>query len=469
MQTLNIVSALNNQNSAAKTSKSNPVVNADNSFNKLLKKEISGNKATSAPAPRETNSKLPTKNVEPPKQDAVTPPEELNDGSTALKKSEDTEKEDTQTEKKETDDGDHQLIQLFNALNDISKLVPAKSGDDAVLKSDTGVISDASNSGLSLQPLNEKNVSPSAGISKEAAFDVIASSETGINADTVKGGVSKEAAFDVIVSNTLSARLETTAPELTAETPATDTSQIVKDKGIGSDTSTSFADHLDLKSEKGEPLKLQTSTPQDVSPKTNVSADKLERSIDQLALSLRKDEAMSPANVQQAPPQQQLNATQNATLTGAVSANQISPPLNSSAWDKAVGQKVIWMVGGSMQSAELTLNPPDLGPLQIVLNVTNDQANATFISAHPDVREALEASLPKLRQMMDDAGVQLSGFSVNAEASNQEQQGREFRQTNPSTSIARNGGNESVISNQPISDVKTTKIISRIGAVDTFA
>jgi flagellar hook-length control protein FliK len=444
MQTLNIVSALNNQNSAAKTSKSNPVVNADNSFNKLLKKEISGNKATSAPAPRETNSKLPTKNVEPPKQDAVTPPEELNDASTALKKSEDTEKEDTQTEKKETDDDDHQLIQLFNVLNDISKLVPAKSGDDVVLKSDTGVISDASNSGLSLQPLNEKNVSPSAEISKEAAFDVI-------------------------VSNTLSARLETTAPELTAETLVTDTSQIVKDKGIGSDTSTSFADHLDLKSEKGEPLKLQTSTPQDVSPKTNVSADKLERSIDQLALSLRKDEAMSPANVQQAPPQQQLNATQNATLTGAVSANQISPPLNSSAWDKAVGQKVIWMVGASMQSAELTLNPPDLGPLQIVLNVTNDQANATFISAHPDVREALEASLPKLRQMMDDAGVQLSGFSVNAEASNQRQQGREFRQTNPSTSIARNGGSESVISNQPISDVKTTKIISRIGAVDTFA
>lgn len=444
MQTLNIVSALNNQNSAAKTSKSNPVVNADNSFNKLLKKEISGNKATSAPAPRETNSKLPTKNVEPPKQDAATPPEELNDASTALKKSEDTEKEDTQTEKKETDDGDHQLIQLFNALTDISKLVPAKSGDDAVLKSDTGVISDASNSGLSLQPLNEKNVSPSAGISKEAAFDVI-------------------------VSNTLSARLETTAPELTAETPVTDTSQIVKGKGIGSDTSTSFADHLDLKSEKSEPLKLQTSAQQDISPKTNVSTDKLERSIDQLALSLRKDEAMSPANVQQAPPQQQLNATQNATLTGAVSANQISPPLNSSAWDKAVGQKVIWMVGASMQSAELTLNPPDLGPLQIVLNVTNDQANATFISAHPDVREALEASLPKLRQMMDDAGVQLSGFSVNAEASNQGQQGREFRQTNPSTSVARNGGNESVISNQPISDVKTTKIISRIGAVDTFA
>jgi hypothetical protein len=40
----------------------------------------------------------------------------------------------------------------------------------------------------------------------------------------------KEGTFDVIVSNTLSARTETAAPELTAETPVTDTSQIVKDK-----------------------------------------------------------------------------------------------------------------------------------------------------------------------------------------------------------------------------------------------
>jgi flagellar hook-length control protein FliK len=32
------------------------------------------------------------------------------------------------------------------------------------------------------------------------------------------------------------------------------------------------------------------------------------------------------------------------------------------------------MVGSEEQTASLTLNPPDLGPLQVVLSVSNDQA-----------------------------------------------------------------------------------------------
>jgi len=445
MQTLNIVSSLSNQNSAAKTIKSNPVVNAENSFNKLLKKEINSNKAASASAPQDTNGKLPAKNIDPPKQDSATPPEELNGTTTASKKTEDTEKDDNQTEKKDINDSDQQLIQLFNALNDIPKSAIPTSGDDVTIKSDKSAGMDATSSGLSLPQLTEKNALPT--------------TET-----------SKEAAFDVIVGNALSAHTKTNTADMPTLTPVnTDTSLPVKGKETTSDAPLSFADQLNVKSEKSDPVKLQASAQQDAVPKTSVSAEKLERSVDKLAFVIPKDEPASPVSAQQATPQQQLNATQNATITGAVSANQISPPLNTSAWDKAVGQKVIWMVGASMQSAELTLNPPDLGPLQIVLNVTNDQANATFISAHPDVRDALEASLPKLRQMMDDAGVQLSGFSVNAEASHQGQQSREFGHANRGTSIASNNVNDNHLGNQPISDAKTRKIISRIGAVDTFA
>lgn len=445
MQTLNIISAPSNPNSAAKSVKSNPVVNAENSFNKLLKKEINGNKATSASAPQDTNGKIPAKNSEPQKQDPATPPEELNGVTTGSKKTEDTEKDDNQTEKKDVNDSDQQLIQLFNALNDISRSAPPKSVGDVTIKSDKSAGIDATSSGLSLPPLTEKNALPTTEASKEAAFDVI-------------------------VSNALSAHNETGTANIATLTPVTtDTSSPVKSKETIADAPLSFADQLNVKSEKSDPVKLQAGVQQDAAQKTSLSAEKLERSVDKLAFVMPKDEPVSPVSVQQATPQQQLNATQNATITGVVSANQISPPLNTSAWDKAVGQKVIWMVGASMQSAELTLNPPDLGPLQIVLNVTNDQANATFISAHPDVRDALEASLPKLRQMMDDAGVQLSGFSVNAEASHQGQQSREFGHANRATSTVSNNTNDNHIGNQPISDAKASKIISRIGAVDTFA
>ena len=112
---------------------------------------------------------------------------------------------------------------------------------------------------------------------------------------------------------------------------------------------------------------------------------------------------------------------------GASAVERLAPRVGTPAWDQALGQKVVWMVAGEQQSASLTLNPPDLGPLQVVLNVNNSQANATFIAAQPEVRQALEAALPKLRDMLGEAGIQLGQASVNSGTPNQqggfEQQG----------------------------------------------
>ena len=56
-------------------------------------------------------------------------------------------------------------------------------------------------------------------------------------------------------------------------------------------------------------------------------------------------------------------------------------------WNEAISQKIVWMVGASEQSATLTLNPKDLGPLQVVIQVNNEKADATFISENPEVRK----------------------------------------------------------------------------------
>ncbi|MET3106537.1 flagellar hook-length control protein FliK [Oxalobacteraceae bacterium GrIS 2.11] len=98
------------------------------------------------------------------------------------------------------------------------------------------------------------------------------------------------------------------------------------------------------------------------------------------------------------------------------SADTITTPVSSPNWDQAVGQKINWMVSGGQQSASLTLNPPDLGPLQVVLSLNNQHANATFISHHPEVRAALENAIPKLREMMSQSGIQLGDCNVNSQA-----------------------------------------------------
>ncbi|WP_317204791.1 flagellar hook-length control protein FliK, partial [Janthinobacterium sp.] len=112
-------------------------------------------------------------------------------------------------------------------------------------------------------------------------------------------------------------------------------------------------------------------------------------------------------------------ALQVAAAASALPADKLNGRVGSPAWDQQLGQKIVWMASGGEQSATLTLNPPDLGPLQVVLKVSNDQADVTFTSAQPEVRQALEAALPRLRDMMGEAGIQLANSSVSAGMSEQ--------------------------------------------------
>lgn len=106
-----------------------------------------------------------------------------------------------------------------------------------------------------------------------------------------------------------------------------------------------------------------------------------------------------------------------------LASSKLTPSVGTMAWSQALGEKVVWMASAAQQTASLTLNPPNLGPLQIVLNLTNDQASASFFSAQPEVRQALEAAFPKLREMMNEAGIQLGQASVSAESPRQNDTG----------------------------------------------
>lgn len=119
-----------------------------------------------------------------------------------------------------------------------------------------------------------------------------------------------------------------------------------------------------------------------------------------------------------------MRATPHAPLDAPTSLNgaatyRLAPSVGTTAWGQALGEKIVWMAAGAQQTASLTLNPPNLGPLQIVLNISNDQATASFFSAQPEVRQALEAAFPRLREMMNEAGIQLGQATVSADTPQQ--------------------------------------------------
>jgi flagellar hook-length control protein FliK len=154
-----------------------------------------------------------------------------------------------------------------------------------------------------------------------------------------------------------------------------------------------------------------------------------------------------------------------ASNPGMIINDKISAHVGTPAWDQALSQKIVWMSNNAQQTASLTLNPPDLGPLQIVLSVNNDQANATFIAAQPEVRLAIEAAMPKLREMMSDAGIQLGQTNVSSgntpQQNNSQQNSSASNSSRPSDSIE-----DGISLNTPH---RSTNITTGLGLVNTFA
>ena len=114
---------------------------------------------------------------------------------------------------------------------------------------------------------------------------------------------------------------------------------------------------------------------------------------------------------------------QGAPAGGAPSAVRVDTPVGNRGWDAEIGQKVVLLVNRQESRAELTLTPPHLGKVEVSISVNGDQTSATFISASPAAREALEQALPRLRDILAEAGITLGQASVNAESAPRDRNG----------------------------------------------
>jgi len=111
------------------------------------------------------------------------------------------------------------------------------------------------------------------------------------------------------------------------------------------------------------------------------------------------------------------------TATQAAATQTQMAPLNlgQNAWESNLGSRLQMLVGQNMQTAEIRLDPPELGALDIKIKVTNDVATVNISSPHTQVREALESAVPRLREMFDESGVSLGDVNVHQESFAQNQ------------------------------------------------
>ena len=126
-----------------------------------------------------------------------------------------------------------------------------------------------------------------------------------------------------------------------------------------------------------------------------------------------------------------------------------------------------WMIGQHLQQAEIRLNPPELGLLEVKIQIQSDQANVSFSSPNAQVREALESALPRLREMFSESGLELGNASVSQDSSAQEDT------QNESAKQSGSGSNTGLVADENSDDGAHTTI-SHInndgnGLLDVFA
>lgn len=118
-------------------------------------------------------------------------------------------------------------------------------------------------------------------------------------------------------------------------------------------------------------------------------------------------------------PQESLMA-KPAALTPTFTVQQ---PITDPNWAKAMSEQVINMVSLKADKAQIQLNPPQLGPIEVTLKMNgNDQAQVLFAAAVPATREALENNMHRLSSMLAAGGIQLTDAQVSSGQSGQQQQ-----------------------------------------------
>ncbi|MER0045281.1 flagellar hook-length control protein FliK [Pectobacterium odoriferum] len=146
-----------------------------------------------------------------------------------------------------------------------------------------------------------------------------------------------------------------------------------------------------------------------------------DRNVSESVSTLGNSASQTTPPVAQAMPIQSASVGTTTPAAQAASA-QLNAPFGSPQWQDALGQQIIMFSRNGQQTAELRLNPQELGALHISLKIDDNQAQIHLASASSQVRSALEAALPHLRNAMAESGINLGQSSVGSDSSAWQQQ-----------------------------------------------
>ena len=114
---------------------------------------------------------------------------------------------------------------------------------------------------------------------------------------------------------------------------------------------------------------------------------------------------------------------------------------------KMLQERVTSMLSINNKEAEIRLDPPEMGSMQIRIRSDAEQAQINFVVQNQQAKEALEQSLPRLRELLMQQGLELGESSISYGDSSPEQ--NEQQEGQPQGQMANNSSSDETNSEQP--------------------
>tara|TARA_R110002167_G_scaffold328713_1_gene535159 strand:+ start:17560 stop:19629 length:2070 start_codon:yes stop_codon:yes gene_type:complete len=133
----------------------------------------------------------------------------------------------------------------------------------------------------------------------------------------------------------------------------------------------------------------------------------------------------------------------------------------------AVKDKVMLMISQKLQQFDITLDPPELGNMQVRVNLQGEQATVNFVVQNQQAKEALEQNMQKLRDSLAEQGVDVG--EANVEQQSEQSCNDENKEDNVGDSYLNSTTNTADASDVIEHSLSASMVNSSTTAVDYYA
>ncbi len=135
------------------------------------------------------------------------------------------------------------------------------------------------------------------------------------------------------------------------------------------------------------------------------------------------------------------------------------------SFPSSMGERLAWLVNKEQRLAQIRLDPPELGRLQIALSVDGDQVSVQFHASGTAVKDLILQQVDRLRTAM--AGHDLNLVNVNVSTGGDSQSGAKYQLASTPSSVSSGQVDDNPSDAETLAETQGGS--SGYGLLDTFA